>query len=165
MTDNTTSAPPQIVIVTDASSIQAQNWGPITSQFSAPTSCTATLTMMQPPYSTLFFGHWWDSYFETPCFPTGTKNVQDLIYGQAYSRWDYYYCECDKLSVKEAVTEVVSVIVSPAICPYGWTLATTFSSHIPGHFDKTVFSKGPETTAALCCPCEPLEPCIYNNMH
>jgi hypothetical protein len=41
---------------------------------------------------------------------------------------------------------------SPAICPYSWTSAHTFTSLFTGDASRTVVPLGPETTAVLCCP-------------
>ncbi|KAF1969941.1 hypothetical protein BU23DRAFT_232606 [Bimuria novae-zelandiae CBS 107.79] len=79
----------------------------------------------------MFFGHLNDPYFDVSCFPLGTMNAADLVNDD--TKWQLYY-------------------YSPAICPSGWTTATTFRSYVPGVDDTKFFQLGPQTTAAICCP-------------
>ncbi|KAF2437491.1 hypothetical protein P171DRAFT_492228 [Karstenula rhodostoma CBS 690.94] len=127
MSENGASSAPQITtIISDASSIKAQNRGPITTLFSPPSSCTATLTTQQPSNDRLFFGHYLDPYFDPLCLPLGTFKREELI----KVTWDFYY-------------------YSPAICPDEWSTVATFQSEIPGGIPAMVFSLGTQTTAAL----------------
>ncbi|KAF1941029.1 hypothetical protein EJ02DRAFT_423372 [Clathrospora elynae] len=112
--------------VTDQSSIDSLNRGPITTKFAPPASCLETLTSISG--SSLYFGHF-GTIFNVDCYPTGTSPAQALATGN----WAGYY-------------------YSPAICPLGWTAATTFLSSVPIYGSPQYIALGSETTAALCCP-------------
>jgi hypothetical protein len=148
MSGDDASASPQITTITisDASSLQALNRGPITTLFVPPSSCTATLTTRQPDdNSLLFVGHWYDPYFETPCVPMGTMKAAAIV----EDPWENYFCECSADVSRHLLTFCQKD--SPAICPQGWSKVTTFKSEIPG-VETVLISLGTETTAALCCP-------------
>ncbi|KAF2650862.1 hypothetical protein K491DRAFT_116101 [Lophiostoma macrostomum CBS 122681] len=75
MTSSTTST---TLTITDPRIIRALNRGPVTSLFTPPTSCTATLTHRQSA-TVLFVGHEHDPYFDVSCFPMGTLASLDLV--------------------------------------------------------------------------------------
>jgi hypothetical protein len=78
--------------ITDPALIALYNRGPLTTVFQPNTSCYSTLTVPieASKYSTkLYVGHGWDEYFDTSCFPTGTKQYSDVAY---WSAWKLYYC-------------------------------------------------------------------------
>ncbi|KAF2645949.1 hypothetical protein P280DRAFT_465689 [Massarina eburnea CBS 473.64] len=123
-----TSVPPiPRVFITDESILSIYNRGPITTAFSPPASCLDTMTMYGR--GTLYFGHFYGPFIDTACYPAGA-NTQKLTDATS---WDTYY-------------------YSPAICPYGWTTATTFSAAYPGNNATTWIRLGPGTTAGVCCP-------------
>jgi hypothetical protein len=134
-----------IPTISDLSSIQAYNRGPITSLLTLPSSCTATVTDPQQKKSVMFFGHENDPYFDISCLPVGTMMSLDLV--KSKDKWSLYYCK--HITNISRVALMLPSIDSPGICPYGWTTATTFQSQFPGF---SVLHLGPQTTAALCCP-------------
>ncbi|KAF2120110.1 hypothetical protein BDV96DRAFT_318901 [Lophiotrema nucula] len=119
--------------VSDPSSISALNRGPITSALALPTSCTQTLSLSRGDNAgseNLYFGHFANPYVDPACYPLGTLSSSQIA---ADSAWlQYFY--------------------SPAICPYGWTTAQTFSATFPAFGETNEISLGPETSAAICCP-------------
>ena len=146
-TTSSLSPSPSIEIVSNPSYIKAQNRGPITSLFIPPSSCTATVTAQQGSSSGYFIGHSYDAYFDPSCFPLGTMASQDLATNG--DLWKEWYCEF--IADVSSTPFMFQLTDSPAICPYGWTIATTFQSSIPGGY-TWFLSIGAETTAGLCCP-------------
>lgn len=86
-----TSSTAIIPTITDQSSIQALNWGPVTSLFIPPASCTATITDPQGAKPVMFFGHENDPYFDLSCYPTGTMSSLELA--KYRDKWAMYYCK------------------------------------------------------------------------
>jgi len=76
------------VLVTEPASVAALNRGPITSLFSLPSTCLATLTL-DTRRETLVAIHGVRGYFDANCFPTGTLQPEDLA---PDSVWHSYYC-------------------------------------------------------------------------
>ncbi|KAH7092479.1 hypothetical protein FB567DRAFT_576852 [Paraphoma chrysanthemicola] len=116
---------PTKTIISDRPLISSANRGPIISLWELPASCTATLSSTP---GLLYFGHH-GSVFGTSCYPTGSNGA-----------------------VPTASNDWASFYHSPAICPYGWVTATTFSASFGIFPSPRYLSLGPETSAALCCP-------------
>ncbi|KAH6875226.1 hypothetical protein BKA58DRAFT_467051 [Alternaria rosae] len=120
------TATPTATFITDQNVIEGFNRGSITTVFTPPPSCTETITSAT---GALFVGHY-RLDFDQECYPKASGPSEAPA---PSSGWDAYY-------------------YSPAICPAGWTAATTFTSAIPIHPTPSAYSLGSATTAALCCP-------------
>ncbi|KAF2801510.1 uncharacterized protein BDZ99DRAFT_370450, partial [Mytilinidion resinicola] len=134
-----------LVLVTDSSIISQHNRGPITTLFVPPASCVQTLTLAYPngDYG-MQYGYGGRSYIDLACYPSASSLAKEL--GTSVDLTSYF---------TGTSADWASYYYSPAICPYGYYTAKTFSTTIDDPYDppgSNVIAIGSETTAALCCP-------------
>jgi hypothetical protein len=130
-----------------ATTALSYNRGPITSFYTQPTSCSSVSYLVATASELItsgFFINIWDGAVTVAndCYPPGsqvptTLTITELTSGgpppgtyMAFSlsfEWDYYY-------------------YSPAVCPAGWTTASSLTSILNGP------SMAEGTSGYLCCP-------------
>ncbi|KAF2496517.1 hypothetical protein BU16DRAFT_559842 [Lophium mytilinum] len=134
-----------VVLITDQSIISQHNRGPITTLFVPPASCVETFTLVYPSGEGIMQYGYGTNYIDLACYPPASSIAREL--GTSVDLTSYFL---------GTSADWASYYYSPAICPYGYYEAVTFSSTIPNpdafYPGSTVIAIGSETTAALCCP-------------